>query len=853
LIVVQKITAPKTYIFAPTKKYFMRKLFACSFLFICLCAQAQVPAPKSFLGYEIGSRYTPHYKVVQYYEALAKAAPANMKLEKYGETNEGRPLMLAYISSAENMSNLEKIRLGNLRNTGLEKNAAANTNTAIVWLSYNVHGNETSSSEAGMLTAYELLSSTRGAEWLKNTVVIIDPCLNPDGRDRYVNWFNGTVGRFANPQPQSREHIEPWPGGRSNHYNFDLNRDWAWQTQVETKARIKVYNQWMPHVHVDFHEQGYNEPYYFAPAAEPFHEVITPWQRSFQTQIGRNNAKYFDANGWLYFTKERFDLFYPSYGDTYPTFNGAIGMTFEQGGHSRGGVAVINEDGDTLTLADRMNHHFTTGISTVEMSSKNATDLVKNFKIFFDNANANGVGDYKLYIIKKGANTNTLKKLLEINGIEYTNGNNAQVTKGYNYFTGKDEAFTMSNDDIVVNTKQPRGNMASVLFEPKSKLSDSATYDITAWSLPYAYGLQAYAVKENISTVKTNKTDEYVPANVNSYGFIKSWNNMDDAKFLAALMRKKIKVRMTEKPFEVNGKKYPAGTLIIIKTSNQHIANFNQTVLQIAQEHRAKLENINTGFMDKGADFGSPDVKTLVPPTICIITGEQTSSLGAGEVWNFFDNALEYPTTLVNANDLGRTNLDRFDVIIAPDGFYRTAFGKEGQLKKWVENGGKLIAIEGAVNQIASNEWGLTAKKAPEDKDSIYSALKKFENAERDNLVYNNPGSIFKVELDNTHPLAYGYPNYYYTLKQDDNIYEFTKNGWNVGVIKKENQVAGFTGSKAVKKIKDGVLFGELSVGGGSVIFFTDNPLFRNFWENGKLMICNAIFLANQGRGFHIK
>jgi hypothetical protein len=207
------------------------------------------------------------------------------------------------------MNNLRLANLARDRAAAIEENAPA-----IVWLSYNVHGNETSSSEAAMLTLYELVNPAvaKTKEWLKNTVVIIDPCLNPDGRDRYINWFNSVVGKNYNPQRIAREHREPWPGGRSNHYNFDLNRDWAWQTQVESQQRIKIYNQWMPQVHVDFHEQGINEPYYFAPAAEPFHEVITPWQREFQTTIGKNHAKYFDANGWLYFTKERFDLFQPT-------------------------------------------------------------------------------------------------------------------------------------------------------------------------------------------------------------------------------------------------------------------------------------------------------------------------------------------------------------------------------------------------------------------------------------------------------------------------------------------------------------------------------------------------------------
>ena len=286
------------------KIYFMpiRFISVCLYLLVVLCATntavgQNIPSPSAFLGYEIGGNFSRHHQVVGYFEALAKASPASMKLQAYGSTNEGRPLMVAFIASPENMAKLESIRQNNLRTAGLVQGAPEPNSPVIVWLSYNVHGNEPSSSEAAMKTAHYLLTDNRAAEWLKNTVVVIDPCINPDGRDRYVNWYNSMKGTKMNPDPQSREHSEPWPGGRSNHYNFDLNRDWAWQTQVETQQRIKVYNQWMPQIHVDFHEQGVNEPYYFAPAAEPFHEVITPWQRSFQETIGRNHAKYFDQNG----------------------------------------------------------------------------------------------------------------------------------------------------------------------------------------------------------------------------------------------------------------------------------------------------------------------------------------------------------------------------------------------------------------------------------------------------------------------------------------------------------------------------------------------------------------------------
>src|SRR6218665_1273496 len=378
------------------KKIFLTFLAVTSLLF----CNAQLKSPDKFLGYALGEKFTPHYKIVQYFEQAVAAIPQAMKLETYGYTNEGKPLLMATLSSPENMQRLEEIRNNSLNLTGLQKGTTSINGPVIVWLSYNVHGNEASSSEVAMKTLYELLTSAKAKQWLNNLVVIIDPCLNPDGRDRYVNWYNQTVGKNSNAIRGAREHAEPWPGGRTNHYYFDLNRDWAWQTQVESQQRLKVYNQWMPQVHVDFHEQGINNPYYFAPAAQPYHEALTKWQRDFQVTIGKNHAKYFDKNNWLYFTKEIFDLFYPSYGDTYPLYNGAIGMTYEQAGGGGSGLGADTDEGDTLTLRDRAVHHFTTSISTVEISSINAGSLVKEFRKYFNDAVSGTNAEYKSYVIK---------------------------------------------------------------------------------------------------------------------------------------------------------------------------------------------------------------------------------------------------------------------------------------------------------------------------------------------------------------------------------------------------------------------------------------------------------------------
>ncbi len=839
----------------------MHKRIFLSFLFLLatVICFAQLKSPEEFLGYKIGSRYTPHWKIVNYFNQVAANSTATVKLEKYGETNEGRPLLVTFISSAENIQRLDAIRNNNLRLANLSKDKAAaieENAPAIVWLSYNVHGNETSSSEAAMMTIWALVdpSNTKTKEWLKNTVVAIDPCINPDGRDRYVNWFNSVVGKNANPQRISREHREPWPGGRINHYNFDLNRDWAWQTQVESQQRMKMYNQWMPQIHVDYHEQGANQPYYFAPAAQPYHDVITPWQRDFQVAIGKNHAKYFDSNGWLFFTKEVFDLYYPSYGDTYPTYNGAIGMTYEQGGGPGGGAAVINDEGDTLTLLDRATHHYTTGLSTIEIASLNAGRLIKEFHKFFNDAVAVGVGEYKTYVIrnlpKDKERIDALLELLDKNGIQY--GAGTGTGKGNNYLTGKDESFTMNND-IVVSALQPRSAMVKVLFEPKGKLVDSATYDITAWALPYAYGLEAYASRDKINSTGAVSRNKVTNEDA-TYGYIIPWNGTKTVKAVGQLLQKGILLRYAEQPFEVNGNKFDRGAVIILKTANKTFGNnLWAEVRKAADGNNVKLFPVSTGFVDKGYDFGSSKVHPFKAPKVVLLTGEGINPNAAGEIWHFFEQQIDYPITLINATDIGRANWNDIDVIIMPEGNYKFLSDKAqlDAFKDWINKGGRVVALEGAVSALSKADFGIKSKKADEadkkDEKVSYDVLKKFEDRDRDFIPNITPGSIYKVELDNTHPLAYGYPNYYYTLKMDDNVYDFFKeDGWNVGIIKKDNQVAGFVGAKLKDKLKDGLVLGVQQMGNGSITFLTDNVMFRNFWENGKLMLCNAVFLVGQ-------
>lgn len=816
------------------------RTFLLPLLFFSIVSNSQnIQSPSEFLGYELGSQFTRHHEVVDYYHYLAKTDPARIRLQEYGKTNERRPLLLVTLSSVENMKNLETLRLEHLKGTKGE----GDTNTAIVWLSYNVHGNESVSTDASMQTIYDLLTSK--SDYLKNTVVLMDPCINPDGRDRYVNWYNENKNSPNNVDPNSIEHHEGWLNGRANHYMFDLNRDWAWLTQVESQQRLKVFNQWLPLVHVDFHEQGVDSPYYFAPAAEPFHEVITPFQREFQKTIGKNHAKYFDANGWFYFTKEVFDLFYPSYGDTYPMYNGSIGMTYEQGGSGRAGLGIITGIGDTLTLKDRIAHHHTTGLSTVEVASKNADKLNTEFKKFYANKNF----QFKSYILSgEPDKINALTLLLDQHEIEYGKSYGGAV-KGFDYNTGKTTSPRSSENSLVISADQTKGTLVKVLFEPNAKLSDSLTYDITAWSLPYAYGLNAIAseVKVASTVFGNNDTTPTTPINESAYAYITDWNSMNDARFLAELLSKKIRVRLAHKPFRTQEGSFERGSLIITKSDNKNKKDYEIVLQSVAQKHKKQLVETSTGFVESGKDFGSRYVDVIDPVKVAVLRGGPTSTLQFGEIWHFFEQQLHYPATILDADYWSDVDLSEYDVLILPSGWRYEGFFKENQLaelKEWVQNGGKLIAMGGAIKGI-DGEKGFDIKSRVKEKDTTeLNEVQIYETSERESMKESITGAIFKTHVDNTHPLAYGYQDTYFTLKLGEDTYDYLKEGTVVYLENDTKPFAGFAGSEVQKKMKKTLVFGVENHGQGQVIYMVDNPLFRGFWENGKLFFANAIFMV---------
>lgn len=844
----------------PTLRSVVRRILVFAFstlIYTGATAQAPLQSPADFLGYELGSRFTPHHRVVEYVRHVADSSD-RVEVEIYGESYEHRPLIVVYVSTPANMARLDEIRRRHL-DVVHGRRSYSDADPAIVFMSYNVHGNESSSSEAALRTLYVLASGedARVNAWLEDAVVIIDPMLNPDGRDRYVNWYNQVVGVQPDPGRLSRERSEPWPGSRTNHYYFDLNRDWAWMTQKETRFRIPLYNNWMPHIHVDFHEQNPESPYYFAPAAEPFHVAITDWQREFQTTIGLNNARYFDANSWLYFTRQLFDLFYPGYGDTWPTFNGSIGMTYEQAGGGAAGRAYRTLEGDTLTLADRIEHHHTTGMATIEVAVRHRQQLLQEFEAYFDQARSgrDGVGSY---IVRRGDNPAAVDALAEhlgMQGIEVGTVGATRNVPAMPFDGGNRSSLEITPGDLVVSTHQPKGILVDVLFEANPVLGDSITYDMTSWSLPYVYNIDAFTTTDQIATqpytAPLQQTDRGVDR---PYAYLVRWDGQRSVRFLADVLRNDIRLRFNVDPFETAGERWAAGTLIITRTGNTAIGDqFDDIVRAAAERANITAHGVASGFVSSGADFGSRDINLLPALRVAALSGDPVSAYSLGEVWHYFDEQIEYPLTLIDHARFDAGQLDDIDVLILPDGNYGRVFdeGALASLKAWVAGGGRLIAMKRAVTFFAGKDgFGLESRARPdsaESPDSLQQRLRTFGDREREAMSARTSGSIYRVELDSTHPLAFGYDDGYYTMKDGVAAFEFLEGGWNAGIISAEAPVAGFAGSEARERLHNTLVFGQQPMGRGEIVYLVDSPLFRGFWYGGRLLFANAVFMAGAG------
>jgi len=807
-------------------------------LLLGLSGNAQLKSPSDFLGYELGTQFTRHHQVIDYVNHVAENS-GFAQTASYGKTNEGRTLQLVYLSSPENLAQLESLRKDHLRSIGYEQGAKETTKEySIIWLSYNVHGNESTSTEAALKTLHTLV--TEKQDWLENLIVIMDPCINPDGRDRYVNWYNQVKSTPFDSSPLANEHFEDWPGGRYNHYYFDLNRDWAWLSQKESQQRLPNYLAWMPQIHVDFHEQGVDSPYYFAPAVEPYHEVITDFQRDFQATIAKNHSRYFDKEGWLYFTDEVFDLLYPGYGDTYPMFNGAIGMTYEQGGSGRAGLSIRNSVGDLLSLKDRIAHHYTSGLSTVEVAHNNVMRLNKEFSAY----HADNKGKYATYALEGPTDKmDALKRLLDAHQIPVKQLAQTTNIKGIDFATQKTKTSSFGTEAIVLNGNGKKSRLIQALFEPQTHFSDSLTYDITSWALPYAYGLKAVASNQTVKTKPLAISSERPAIEKNAYAYASERKSIQDGEYLAALIKAGLRVSYNEVPLTNGGKRWDMGSVFVLKTQNKHVPNLGEMVAKIAKETSQEVSALSSGLSDQGPDLGSNQLNFIANKTIGLLKSDSAIPQGYGEVWHFFEQQLNYPIIQMSDERLNARFLSKLDVLIIPPGYYSNLFDAEGEnaLSQWIKAGGRVIALGSALNAFTNNNLFSLERKKGTDEDAEDIAFGDQERESIRSVIY---GSIYKANVDSSHPLAAGYSSNYFTLKTSAAAYTMLEDNGTAAYLSKAIQpVAGFSGDKAIGLQSESLLFGTERVGRGSVVYFVDNPLYRSFWENGKLWLVNAIFM----------
>ncbi len=830
------------------------------FLFCPLFSQA-VQSPFEFLGYELGDRLTYHNRVVDYFEHVASVSP-NVELEHYGETWEKRPLVAAIVTSAANMENLEDIRLSNLAKAGFVEDKETGRQMPVVWLSYNIHGNEASATEAALKTLYSLVSDKypEGENWLDHCVVIIDPCLNPDGREKYAMQYHSRAGNRINLDPNSWHRSQPWPGTRVNHYLYDLNRDWPWQTQKETRRRLSFYRQWMPHIHIDFHEMGADRYYFFPPAAKPQHEVITQWQREFQEIFGSRLADNFDSRNELYWTGESFDLLSPSYGDTWPTFNGALGFTFEQGGSGRAGLAVELQTGDTLTLADRIENQYNAGITTVETAFEMRERILEEFNSFFARGENDPPGEYKSYVIRSSNSDGTLEALtsfLDRNGIEYAHpGSAGRTYTGFSYLGNEESRFELDENDVVVSAYQPHSHLVQVFFEPETMHTDTISYDITAWALPYAYNAEAYAVNQRIGV--SDKPVEF-PFSENEYSgespyaYIAEWTDMRSVSFLSALLQEEIRVRYATEPFAVNGNDFDRGTIVITRADNSHISGLDSLVVELSNSSSVELFTTSTGMSTKGKDLGSRSFSYIAPPDVMLVGGSGTSSASVGDLWYYFEQVLDYPLTIVEPDNLQSVGLDRYDIVILPAGNY-IGEGEMERLIDFARGGGRLIALESALRPFANRNELDFGEAVSRYRDQRQKEEQEWPEDPRDLLIgYNElrtedlkertSGSIYRVTLDESSPLAYGIGENWFVQKRNSTVYPYLPRGsWNVGTLRDNSYVSGYVGEKLREEFLHSLVIGNENLGRGDIIYITDSPLFRGYWHSGRMLFGNMLF-----------
>lgn len=811
----------------------------------------EIPTPEDVIGHPLGDRFTDARQIVSYSEVLADRSP-RVDLVRYGRTTEDRDLVLLVIGSEGSHARLDEILASNARLTDpdlapAEATRIARANPAVVWLSFGVHGDEAASSEAALWLAWDLASGApEAAGVLDSVVVLVDPVANPDGRDRYVEWYRGVRALEPNPDPESREHHAPWPSGRYNHYLFDLNRDWTWATQEETRARLREWYRWAPQIHVDFHEMGVESSYFFFPAAEPVNPVLPDYTVRWAEYFGRANAEEFDRRRWLYYTGETFDLFYPGYGDSWPSLVGAIGMTYEQAGGGRAGLKVRRADGATLTLAARATHHRVAGLTTLRAAAARKSDLLTEFAAFHRSQD-----DEDILLVpgpEYGA-TEALVRALQVQGIRvYRAARPFRATATpYPGFTERRE-FPVGT--LRVPGRQSRGRLARALLQAdaSSGVGGDGTYDITAWSLPYGFGVEAHR-----GTSVGEGQFEVVPAvrgaagattPREAYGWLVA-PSFEAAGPLFRYMREGGRAVAMRERFEQAGNAWPPGT-VFLPWAPEAPDRLSESGLG------AFARPVDTGRTTSGRDLGTASALSLTAPRIAVVAGEGFRATSFGAAWFLLEVLAGIGFDALDAASLSPAVLADRDVVVLPAGRPERALGEAAEaLTDWVRGGGTLITLGSSSRWAAEELAGVTVRSPdpesvpPDERRRL--GLRTLGERRSDAWDDAITGVILPLVLDEVHPLAWGAgrgneAGAVFTLHLEDLALEPDAAFETVAYFGAEpNAVSGAVSARKLAEIAESSWLGVSRVGGGNVIMFTDDPLFRLMWRSNFVLFTNAL------------
>lgn len=840
-----------------------------------LSTNTSITSPEKFLGYELGESFTGYAHIVAYYKELAEQSPRVLYTE-YGKTYEDRPLISLVISSEENIKNIDQVQethLKLLNASSSEAQSILENQPVFTSFSYNIHGNEASSSEAAMQVAYRMAAATDSEtlDVLKKSVIIMYICINPDGRDRYVYWYK-SMKRIKRPgvEPKDLEHFEGWPGGRTNHYWFDLNRDWIWGVHPESRGHTGEYQKWMPQVHVDYHEQGYNSNYFTMPGTTPRNKLLPDSYESWSKVFGDANVDQFDKHQINYFTRDAFDFFYPGYGSSWPSVMGAIGMLTEQGGHSAGGRIVETNDGYKLTLRQRIFDHYTTSIATIKASAGNRQALLKYSYDAWKPANSK-TSTKAYFFSDQDMYANEVVNVLKRNGVKvYQADNNFQVASAKDYRTGSVSKKTLSKGTFIVPTNQSRALFINSIMERNMAIEDSVMYDMASWSAPLAYNLDAWSTNGSFSTDMTEVSEMLAPIgeviNPNArYAYVIDWSQRDAPKALAKLWAKKYNVRSAEEPFSDGSMSFSSGSLIVLKGRNREKAESIDSDMQsIAKEAGVKITGFNSGRMLSGQDLANSSNRPVKQPRIAMMVDPPFSSYTGGQIYFLFDWITELPIERIRTTALEQTSLPKqgfrfggvdlkdYDVLILPGGggTLKALFEEKQQeeIKAWVQNGGTLIATESAAEFFTKKNSKITEvemKKSPKDSSEERSYLKY---ADREDYFGKRrvPGSAMNSIIDTTNPLAFGLKANLYTLKFGNNVLKPSDKFQTVGYYHKDTSkllVAGYASNENLDHIAGQAFAGVANLGQGKIVYLVENTQYRMFWLGPSRMMQNAVMI----------